>query len=320
MTTSSAHAPPACLPLGEPFTLAMAIHRGVSRKAVAKLVSAGLLRRPLRNVYVSTHLPDSLQLRAEMLALVVPADAFVCDRTAAWLHAGAATLAPNEHLSVPPVSCFRPSGRTRLRNGLVVSGERAIRPKDLMEIHGVLATTPLRTAVDLGRLQPTADLPLAGMDAMARIGGFTAAELVGEVERFARQRGVILLRELAPLVDPGAQSQGESALRLRWHTAGLPPPQTQVEVTMDDGSLRYLDIGTEEWLFAAEYDGKQWHSSDKQVDHDGARRGWIRKHRGWVIEAYRSEHVYGRKQDADYLLRDAFAAARASYPSRTFII
>ena len=36
-----------------------------------------------------------------MLGLVLPDDCFVCDRTAAWLHAGDRALAPGEHLDVP---------------------------------------------------------------------------------------------------------------------------------------------------------------------------------------------------------------------------
>ena len=91
-----------------------------------------------------------------------------------------------------------------MRNGLVSSGERRIRADELTEIHGLRVTTPIRTAWDLGRLQHR-DLALAGLDAMLRLGGFSAAELVDGVERFRKQRGVVQLRAFAPLADAGAQ-------------------------------------------------------------------------------------------------------------------
>src|SRR3954469_11451898 len=102
--------------LPQPFTAAMAREVGLSYKALHKLMLAGFIRRPIEGVYVDTALPDSLALRCEMLRLVVPRDSFVCARTAAWVHAGARALGPNEHLAVPPVSCFRPSDAGRLRN------------------------------------------------------------------------------------------------------------------------------------------------------------------------------------------------------------
>jgi hypothetical protein len=304
------------LPHDQPFTRRTALGLGVVDKRLGALVAAGLLRRPLRSVYVAAHLVDDLALRAEVLSLVVPPDAFVCDRTAAWLHGAPAALAPGDHLEVPQVSCFRPSAGGRLRNGLTDSGERAIRPGDLQQVGPVVATTPLRTALDLGRLQPTRDLRLAGMDAMAALGVFTTAELEHQVERFARRRGVVLLRLLAPLVDGGAQSQAESSLRLRWYDAGLPRPRTQVPVRLEDGSMRYLDLGLEEWAFAAEYDGEAWHSSDAQVAHDTERRHELRTEHGWQIEVFGRTDVYGVHADADLVLRRAFAAACASYDSR----
>ena len=146
------------LPVDLPFTRAMALQAGINDKTLHLLVKAGYLRRPIKRVYVATQVPDTIDLRCEMLSLVVPAGCFVCDRTASWLHAGARALAPNEHLALPPISCFRPSNGGRLRNALSASGEREILPRDLMEISGILVTTPLRTALDLGRLPPTRDL------------------------------------------------------------------------------------------------------------------------------------------------------------------
>ncbi len=308
------------LPVDEPFTLKLAQDAGLGKKQLGTLVLAGYLRRPLRGVYVACQVPDSLDLRTRMLALVVPEGCFVCDRTAAWLHGAPAALAPNEHLTVPSVSCFRPSDQDRLRNALTQSGERDVLPRDLMEINGILVTTPLRTALDLGRLQRSRDLRMAGIDAMLRLGLFTHGEFLAEIPRFNRQRGVVLLRALAPLADGGAQSAGESALRLRWYDAGLPRPRTQIPVVEHGRVTRWLDMGLEELFFAAEYDGEEWHTSDEQVDHDDQRRARLSRHHGWQIEVFRRQHVYGPTQDADVRLRAAFRRARATLSQRTYVI
>ena len=290
--------------LPQPFTTAMAREAGLNYKALHRLVATGHVRRPIEGVYVDAAVPDSLELRCRILRLVVPPDCFVCDRTAAWLHAGDRALGPDEHLVVPPVSCFRPSDGGRLRNSLTDSGERMIRGYDLVEVHGVVATTPLRTALDLGRLQKTLDLRLHGLDTMLGLGQFSHEQLLAQVPRFNRMRGVVALRVLAPIADGGAESFGESALRLRWYDAGLPRPTTQIPVEID-GIVYRLDMGLEEERWAAEYDGAQWHSTPAQAQRDNERRVRL-SDRDWRIEVFRRSHVFGQHQDAERRLRAAF--------------
>src|SRR5688500_5063448 len=110
------------LPLDQTFTTRAAQGAGVTRRTLATLVDDGYIRRLLRGVFVASHVPDSLLLRAHALRLVVPTDVVVVDWTAAWLFTG--MLPFGHHLSVPPVALFRPSGHGRLRNDLSVSGER----------------------------------------------------------------------------------------------------------------------------------------------------------------------------------------------------
>ena len=84
-----------------------------------------------------------------------------------------------------------------------------------MVIEGVVTTTLLRTALDLGRLAHR-DLAIGALDALLRHGEFSSEELLDGVARFRGQRGVVQLRALAPLTAPRAESPGESVLRLRW--------------------------------------------------------------------------------------------------------
>lgn len=303
------------LPIDRPFTRSMARAAGVSDPLLQRLYDRDVLRRPVRNVYVGAAVPDSMQLRLAVLSLVVPRGCFVADHTAAWLHAGDVALPPNAHLEVPRLSIFRPPDEGRLRNDLTRSGERTVSDDDLMELGGLLVTTPLRTSWDLGRLQKP-DLALAGMDQMLALGVFEHEELLAGLPRFARCRGIVQLRILAPMADGGAQSFGESGLRRRWFAAGLPRPQLQIPVMLDGRVLYWLDMGLEEERFAAEYDGERWHSEGRDRRHDDRRRAWLRQERSWWIEVFRSENVYGLHQDAV----ERLAAAHRELRSRRRVV
>ena len=203
------------LPVDRPFTRAQARAEGFPDARLGRLVALGLLRRPIKGVYVASQVADSPRLRAHCLSLVVPSDYVVCDRHAGWLLGADMILAPGEHLDLRPISVFRPSGHGRLRNDLCDSGERNLTRSDVVEVGGLAVTSPLRTAWDLGRVR-SREQALSGLDAMLRLGIFTAPELIRGVERFRGIRWVTRLRELAPLADGRAASPGESVLRLRW--------------------------------------------------------------------------------------------------------
>ena len=306
-------------PLGlvEPFTRRMALEAGISHRRLQAMVADHQLRHPIENVYIAAQAPDDIPTRIAMLRLVVPQGCFIVDRTAAWLHGATMALAPNDHLTPPRISMFRHAERGRLRNGLSRSGERTLLARDLMEIGGMCVTTPLRTALDLGRFL-SRDQALACLDALVRLGFFSVEELLAEVPRMARQRGVRQLRALAPLVDGRSQSQGESVLRLRWLDAGLPRPQLQIEIREAGRVVYFLDIGLEELLLAVEYDGAEFHSRETDVTYDAARRKWLTDRRGWLIRPFVGDDIYGR-HNAEAVLQATFREARATLGERTYI-
>lgn len=302
------------LPLDRPFTTAQAAEAGISRKALARLHRDGLLRRLLRGVYVVAQAQEDLLLRARALALVVPDGAAIVDWTAMWLHTG--MLPFGHHVEVPPVSLFRLPGQGRLRNGLCVSGERALIPEDLTTIHGLLVTTELRTAWDLGRFSRRDDA-IGGLDRLLRCGAFTRDELLSGVERFARQRGVVQLRDLAPRADARAESGPESVLRLRWDDlSSLPRPTPQVPIEHTPGGTWWLDLGVPELRFAVEYDGEEHHSSEDDRKHDAERRDWIRTHRRWIIEPVRQHNLFGPTRDIERILIQGVIEARRTLSTR----
>jgi hypothetical protein len=294
------------LPGDRPFSSAEALELGAGYRVLRRFVQHGLVTHPIRGVYVSPALPDTLERRIAILKLVVPKDCVVTDRTAGWLWGAQMILAPNDHLEVPRVSVFCPPGH-RLRNGLTDSGERRFAPGDVMELDGLLVTAPLRTACDLGRLLHR-DQALAALDSLSALGVFTLAELNAATVRYKGYRGVIQLRTLVLVVDPRAQSPGESILRLRWLDTGLPRPECQVEVERPEGFPYAIDIGLPDLRFGAEYDGEVFHGPD-QEEHDGVRRAWLCDERGWIIEVARRQHVHGPAQSIHVTLRRGYERA-----------
>lgn len=291
-----------------PFTTQSAADAGVSRRWLAELTRAGLLRNPIKGVYLAAHLPDDTASRLACLGLVAPQDAVVVDRHAGWALGANMLLLPNEHLNALPISMFLPHGRGRLRNKLTDSGERTFLDSDLTTIGGVRMTTPLRTALDLGR-QRWPEPALTALDALHRLGRFTVEELVSEVDRFKRMRWVTTLRTVAPHTDGRAQSGGETVVRWRWKNLPVPPPEPQVEVH-SGGRVAFVDVGNEGLRFGVEFQGVEWHTGQEREDKDEARFSWLRDDADWIIEPVWTPDVYGRNARIEDLIVDGVRRAR----------
>lgn len=295
------------LPTDSPFTYATAIEAGLQRKQLTRLCAEGLLRRPVKGVYLATEAGDSLGLRAACLQLVVPQDCVVVDRHAGWLLGAQMILRPGEHLDLRPLSIFRPSGHGRLRNDIASSGERNVTDADIIEVGGLRVTTPLRTAWDLGRVRWT-DEAISGLDMMFRLGAFGREEFIDGIERFRRMRWVSTLRAIGPLADGRSESPGESVLRLRCLEAHV---EMTPQYELYDGGrfIGRLDLANEELRLAVEYDGDEWHTSPEQIEHDRVRRAAVAE-AGWIVEAFTSPQVFGRERKCEAVIREAARTAR----------
>ncbi|NYJ01257.1 hypothetical protein HNR19_001955 [Nocardioides thalensis] len=304
------------LPLDRPFTAATArIEAGLGYRQLKRLVDDGLLQHPIRGVYLVAQIGDTIETRCACLRLVVPEDAVVVDRHAGWLHGAEMVLAPGEHLALRPTAVFRPSGHGRVRNQLSDSGERNLRPGDVVEINGVRVSTAIRTAWDLGRSR-WPDSSLAAIDQLLRLGAFSKDEFLAGIERFRGMRWVTTLRAVAPYADGRAESPPESILRLRWIEAHLPEPCPQYEVWVDGEFLARLDIGNAELQFGAEYDGAEWHDTPEQLEHDRRRRTDVSERGNWHVVALRKENLFGQRQNAQEILVASVAEARRRFGIR----
>lgn len=264
-----------------PFTSAEAAALGLSRQTLRDLVAARVVRRVLRNVYVRADVEDTIDLRARAAARTVVPDAVLVDRTAAWLH-GVDVLDYREHEILPPIECVVLRDRSRIERRACAGGERDLAPYDVMRLHGLRVTTPLRTALDLGCLLPRPD-GLAALDRFGRMHGITREVLEASLPRYRRRRGVVKLRQLVALVDPRSESPRESRTRLAIIDDGLPAPLPQFWVEKHGQRLFRLDLAYPRHRVAVEYDGEEWHDrTQDQRDADRARRDWLERH-GWTV-------------------------------------
>lgn len=275
---------------GVPFRRSDALAAGWSDADWRAMRRLGEVREILDRVYVDARAPDDSDLRVRAVALVVPPDGVLSRASAAWV-LGVDVREPGEHLAPVRLECAVPVGVTPPRRPGVTAYVQDLCGEDVVEVGaGVRVTSPLRTGLDLARGRDKGT-GLAALDAFVRAGLTTQEELAAAVERFAGGRGVVQARELVQIVDPGAESGGESRARMRLHDAGFPPFETQVEIR-DGGRVVRLDLGVRKARAGVEYDGEVFHGPEHQA-HDTARREWIER-RGWRLVVARRGDVLGR--------------------------
>ena len=278
---------------GQPFRRDQAADLGFTRHGLTRAVSCGLLRRPLRSVYVDDSVPDTRDLRISSLVLVLPDHAVVWGRTAAWVW-GVDSFGPDEQDLVVPEYVV-PHHRGRKRDAGVRPVEARIAVEDVDVVGGIRLTSPSRTALDLAR---HLDRPwaLAALDAFTHDGLVTTPELEARLPALFHHPGIVQARELVPLVEPKTESWGESVLRLRVVDAGFPRPEPQIVIEDNTGRQVYrLDLGYRERRTGLEYDGEQYHGARQQQASDRARRDDLSRRFGWQVYAFTRGDVLGRQ-------------------------
>ena len=206
----------------------------------------------------------------------------------------------------------------RRQAGLIVRMDR-VADDEISILDGLPVTTEARTAFDLGRYQKRS-AAIARLDAMMRAAPFSADAVSMLMGRYGPVRGVRQLRELLPLVDPGAASPKESWLRLLLIDNGFPIPETQIPVFDGDVPFAYLDMGWRHLQLAVEYDGEQHRTDRPQYVKDMRRLPRIAK-RGWevirVIAEDRESEILGAVYEA-WLRRGGAEIDKLARFTRTF--
>lgn len=219
-------------------------------------------RRLFPDVYACATLKVTHELRTAAVTEFVLPGAVASTRSAAVLwDVGLAGDTDDVEVTVP-AAC-----RSGAVPGVRVT-RRSLSPEDATVRRGVAVTTPLRTALDLGRLQPVDDAVIA-LDRFLSTGLVFLDEVRGAAE-LATGRDCRRIRAAVDLADGLAESPQETRLRLLIHRAGLPRPIAQYRIRVDGRLVARADFAWPELRLALEYDGA-WHGEPSQFRRDRQR-------------------------------------------------
>ncbi len=254
--------------MGEPFVGSAAVAAGMSWGELQRNYT-----RVFRDVYVHADAEVTAATRARAGWLWSGRQAIIAGHSAAAVHGSKWVDAAS------PVELIH-DNRHRIQ-GLLIWGDRTD-DDEVVLIDGMAVTTPERTALDLACWHPRLEAT-AAVDALMRATGLNIADAEQLAERYRGRRGIVEARRVLQSADGGAQSPKETYVRLLLVDDGLPPPQTQIPVLGDNGSVvAYLDMGWPDLMVAVEYDGEQHRTSRSQYSWD-VKRLEIAQRRGWII-------------------------------------
>ncbi|CAA0133686.1 Uncharacterised protein [Mycolicibacterium vanbaalenii] len=225
-----------------------------------------------RGVFIRNDVAVTLRDRAIGAWLATGRKGVIAGAVASALH-GAPWVDPAEPVEVASVKSLP-------QDGLIPRAER-IRDDEVTRIGGLPVTTRLRTAFDLGRHLDRGEA-LARLDALMWNQRFDVDDVARLADRHPRARGVTQLRELLPLIDAGAASPRESAMRLRLLDCGFPRAETQIPVVVGSRPVAFLDLGWSQYGVAVEYDGDHHRKDRRQYVKDIERLRMLEQ-MGWIV-------------------------------------
>jgi uncharacterized protein DUF559 len=178
-----------------------------------------------------------------------------------------------------PAELYRRNGKPV--DGIVIHRDE-LWEDEVRPVRGIPATTPARTAFDLGRREGLVRAVIH-VDALANATNLKTADVEELIQRHPGVRGLVQLRQVIRLMDGGAESPQETRTRLLLVRAGLPKPETQI-VVVDrfNHPFARTDMGYRECKVGIEFDGAQHWTDPAQRTADIDRYAELAS-LGWLI-------------------------------------
>lgn len=247
------------------------VRSGVSARAVAGEVEAGVLRRVGRGWYADEAAWRAAYAEGRHLIRIAaaverrpPASTFV------FSHCSAAVLWGLPLFRAEPrrvhVSGIHANGHVAAGDPLVARHEVDVPEGEVVEIDGIPCTSLARTIADTIRAA-SEDTSIALADAALRLVGWNAADRrydpsAAEDLRSAvcarlprGGRGVVHAREILAFADGRAHLPGESVSRWYLSLLGFAPPRLQVAIAGPTGRDFFVDFGLDDVDAWGEFDG-----------------------------------------------------------------
>ncbi|MBD8061753.1 DUF559 domain-containing protein [Oceanitalea stevensii] len=282
----------------------------LTRDAAAHGLTPSLLRRKAyRRVFHGVHLPvdaaDDTWTRAHAALALTGQGAVASFTTAARLWGAAVPEDADIHVSVATAA------ERRAVEGITFHVDQGLVPEH--HVRGVRVTSPEHTFIDLARRLSLVDLVVVG-DGLVR-NGHTTPEMLRTACLASRRKGSVAARRASMYVRTGVESPMETRLRMLVILAGLPEPELQIEIRLEDGTVVYrLDMGYVAALLGFEYDGRHHAEDPEQWDHDVSRREYLDSI-GWRIIVIRAADIYQHPDQTLARIVTAMKAAGAPVPA-----
>ncbi|MGV0838554.1 DUF559 domain-containing protein [Mycolicibacterium thermoresistibile] len=207
-----------------------------------------------------------------------------------------------------PAELNQPS---RHRTAGIIAHSDVLADDERCVVRGVPATTPARTAFDVGRRRGLTTA-VVHIDALMQATRLKEPDVAVLIDRHRGARGLVQLRRVIDLADPGAESPQETRTRLVLTFAGLRPKRTQIEVFNPYAEfVGRIDMGWPYWKVGVEYDGEQ-HWTDPAVRRRDIERSAELDALGWRIVRVSSDML--RYQQGLIVARTRAALRAAGCP------
>ena len=277
-----------------PFLVARAQELGIS----ADVLGGRRFRAPWKGVRIPADLPDDLGTRCAALALLMP-DGVFSHATAAKLIGLWMPLNWND-------SALHVSGARAAQRRGVATHQASWQPGDLRTRAGLTITSPARTLCDLA----AADWNLTDLvtiaDSIQSRGLATAAELEVRIRTWPPAPGARILRKVATLTRPGADSAMETKLRLLLKAARLPEPRVNQIVCDANGEYVHRpDLSWPDHKVAADYDGAHHLTDVERRRRLDIGRKEALEEEGWLLRVLTASDVLNHSDRAAERIRRA---------------
>ncbi|GAA1746983.1 type IV toxin-antitoxin system AbiEi family antitoxin domain-containing protein [Aeromicrobium alkaliterrae] len=290
--------------------------RGIDDRVLSHAVRDGTLLRIGVGLYAG---PEFARLRPEeQHALRCHAIATRFDGAVAFSHQSAAILhgAATWGVDLAHVHVTRlDDGRGRHQAGVAHHVAR-LDDSDVIEVDGLLVTTPARTAWDVA-VRETTESGLVIVDSLQHLGLTDEDQLLREARSHSDWRRARHAKLALTLSDERAESAGESRARYLMWEFKLPRPQLQVEVRDEDGELvGKSDFGWWEYRHLAEFDGMLKYQTGRDLAHEKVREDGVRRLMWGMSRMIWGDLEGGRRRGTAVGLLAAMEQSRRLYGGR----
>jgi hypothetical protein len=248
--------PPSYLPPGAVALRRELLLRGAAPDELTRDLRRGALVRVRHGAYTDAHtwLASSREQRHLLAARAVQAS---LQQPAVLSHATAALALglPVWGVDLGAVHVTRPERAQARREAGVVHHRASLPDDEIVQVDGLLVTSPTRTVLDLARLAGLEPGVVTADAALHR--GLTTTEGLLTMANARRDwPGSRVIGRVLAMANGLSESVGESRSRVMCHRYDLPPVRPQVE--MWDGAvlLGRVDLYIERWRTVIEFDGR----------------------------------------------------------------